>query len=82
MTLKTACETLAKAIRDDSSYAWSWHCNIAMAAQDEGVEHATANRAASRFMKMCFGVDTNEPCATKRGLALIRGIETREVTFV
>lgn len=57
MNTKEAFETLKKAIGDDPSYAWSWHCNIAMAVQDEGVDHATANKAANRFMQLCFGVD-------------------------
>ena len=53
------------------SYAHSWHCNIAMACYDAlyGAEdrpnithnqaHAISNDAASRFMKICFDVDTN-----------------------
>jgi hypothetical protein len=53
------------------SYADSWHCNIAMSCYDaimaENKElsglahedtHKIANDAASRFMKLCFGVDT------------------------
>jgi hypothetical protein len=54
------------------SYAHSWHCNIAMACYDairasesvvdDGLQHEDAHRignnAASRFMKLCFGVDT------------------------
>jgi hypothetical protein len=51
---------LKLAIEADPGYAWSWHCNIAMAAQDEGLDHAAGNRAAARFMSMCFGVDTTK----------------------
>ena len=56
------------------SYAHSWHCNIAMMCVDailtddeqristQKVGHDTAheigNDAASRFMKLCFGVET------------------------
>ena len=55
------------------SLAYSWHDNIAMACYDamEDAElnrshvrpeslnhHAIANDAASRFMKLCFGVET------------------------
>lgn len=54
------------------SYAHSWHCNIAMmcydAMHDEGGQslsetnhdyrHRVANDAASRFMKLCFDVET------------------------
>lgn len=54
------------------SYAHSWHCNIAMMCHDaihaagvvdkgllsESAPHAIGNDAASRFMKLCFGVET------------------------
>ena len=56
------------------SYAHSWHCNIAMMCYDailtddeqristQKVGHETArgigNDAASRFMKLCFDVET------------------------
>jgi len=68
-----AFETVKKAMQDDTpieggSYAHAWHCNIAMCCYDtirEGVEeipheqaHAIANASASRFMKMCFDVET------------------------
>jgi Tfp pilus assembly protein PilF len=58
---KQAMDTLKKALQTDSGYAWSWHCNLAMAAFDEGVDHETANKAANRFMQMAFGVDTQPP---------------------
>lgn len=57
---RSAFRDLKYQMQHDESYAWSWHCNIAMAAFDEGVDHATANRAAARFMQMCFGVDTSK----------------------
>jgi len=52
------------------SYAHAWHCNIAMSCLDamksdtkpglfnHGQAYKTANDAASRFMKLCFDVDT------------------------
>ena len=51
------------------SYAHSWHCNIAMmcadAIHDDPTEaltrddaHRIGNEAATRFMKLCFGVET------------------------
>jgi len=52
------------------SYAHGWHCNIAVACidaihaadiTDENCLyeiHAASNDAASRFMKICFGVET------------------------
>ena len=55
-----AFETLKAAMREDPAYAWSWHCNIAMALIEEGAPFDTGNAAAARFMQMCFGVDTTK----------------------
>lgn len=57
---------------EQGSYAHSWHCNIAMACYDAIKDshndkqihthyeaHEVANDAASRFMKMCFDVETS-----------------------
>ena len=52
--------TVSNAIRNDPGYAWSWHCNIAMAAMDEGVDHMTANKLAARFLMILTGVDTTK----------------------
>lgn len=52
--------TLSKAMKEDRSYAWSWHCNIAVMAQDAGATHEISNEGAARFMKLAFGVDTGE----------------------
>lgn len=60
LTVEHCFKVLSKAVKADASYAWSWHCNIAMASVDEGLDHAAANRAAARFMYMCFGVDTSK----------------------
>jgi len=49
---------LKKAMKEeDGSYAWAWHCNIAMMAYDAGAEHKVANDGAARFMKLAFDVD-------------------------
>lgn len=64
MKTAEAFKVLKDALTEDEGYAWGWHCNIAMAAQDEGVDHATANKAANRFMQSCFGIDTKEPKST------------------
>jgi hypothetical protein len=54
------------------SYAHGWHCNIAMACYDairvgelpidekiqHNYAHAISQDAASRFMKLCFDVET------------------------
>ena len=52
--------TVCNAIRNDPGYAWSWHCNIAMAAVDEGVNHMAANKLAARFLMILTGVDTTK----------------------
>ena len=61
MSAEEGMRHLTEALRDDPSYAWSWHCNIAMSAYDEGVEHKKANEIASRFMQLAFGVSTKLP---------------------
>lgn len=57
---------------EPGSYAHSWHCNIAMMCYDTMADAASktddlfnhndalkiGNDAATRFMKLCFGVDT------------------------
>lgn len=48
---------LSKNLAEDEDYAWGWLCNIAVAAQDEGLEYSASNRAAARFLKIAFGID-------------------------
>ncbi|WDZ97961.1 hypothetical protein Herbaro_09325 [Herbaspirillum sp. WKF16] len=55
-----ALEVLKAAVQSDSSYAWPWHCNVAMAAKDEGLGHQAANEAAARFMRMAFDIDVRQ----------------------
>lgn len=68
---KKAFETIKQAMINDDpgkpgSYAHSWHCNIAMMVHDTLVTHGAnsdyahmiGNEAASRFMKLCFDVNT------------------------
>ena len=47
-----AVQTLIKAMQDDPEYAWSWHCNIAMAFVDAGGDRYTANQGAARFLEL------------------------------
>jgi hypothetical protein len=47
-----AVQTLIQAMQDDSEYAWSWHCNIAMAFVDAGGDRYTANQGAARFLEL------------------------------
>ena len=64
VTAKWAMEVLSQRLKDDPDYAYSWHCNIAMACYDSMNDidhedrHTVSNEAASRFMKMAFDVDT------------------------
>lgn len=65
--IENAMTVLKKAFKDDPSYAHTWHCNLACTSMDaaisEGfyqkVAHRIGNDAASRFMKLCFDVETS-----------------------
>lgn len=72
--IQKAFDVLRKAMIDDcpnehGSLAHSWHCNIAMMCYDaikdqnpelmHDVAHRVGNDAASRFMKLCFDVETS-----------------------
>lgn len=56
--IQVAMAILSKAMKEDPSYAWSWHCNLAMPIYDQGVSHSTANLAAARLMEHIFNADT------------------------
>lgn len=54
---------ILKAEMKDPSYAWSWHCNIAMPFYDglpenEPDRHVRANIGAGRVMRHVFDIDT------------------------
>jgi hypothetical protein len=55
-----ALETLSKAMQNDLDFAWSWHCNIAMTAQDSGAPHKEANERTADFMARAFGVNVRD----------------------
>ena len=57
--IKQSFDTIKQAMDKDFMYAWGWHCNVAVCSQDEGLSHAASNRAAARFMKICFDIDTS-----------------------
>ena len=79
--VENAMNVLKSAMQDTElgSYAHSWHCNIAMmcsdavhasGAVDDGLisssgAHTIGNDAASRFMKLCFGIETTNENTTK-----------------
>lgn len=52
-----AVQTLIDAMQADPDYAWSWHCNIAMAYVDAGGDPYTGNQGAARFMRLFANVD-------------------------
>ena len=72
--VQEAFDVIKQAMKDDnpSGFAHSWHCNIAMMCYDaiseaecnikresDGIDgNKVANDAASRFMKLCFDVET------------------------
>lgn len=70
--IELAMTVLRNAMRNDLDYAHSWHCNIAVAAQDaicngtsEDVRaqanfHQLTNEGASIFMRRCFDVITDQ----------------------
>lgn len=63
-----AMKTMTEAMRNDPELAHGWHCNIAMMCHDAILDHNNlcnpdtahkiGNDAASRFMKLCFDVET------------------------
>lgn len=61
--IKNALDVLSNAMKNDSEYAWTWHCNLAMMAVDAGAGYKEANERASSFMLGLFGINTAEnPC--------------------
>ena len=52
-----AMQTVIAAMQADPDYAWSWHCNVAMAYVDAGGDRYTGNQGAARFMKLLANVD-------------------------
>ena len=57
--IKLALWIISRAMKKDPEFAWSWHCNIAMVAQDAGAPHKESNIRAADFMMGIFGVDTH-----------------------
>jgi hypothetical protein len=60
ITTAQAMEHLREAMQQDTGYAWSWHCNIAVPMQDSGISHRDSNIAAVRLMKHMFDIDTSK----------------------
>ena len=59
-----AMEMMKKELENHPSYAHVWHCNLSMCCYDANLhgngktQIEIANDAASRFMKLAFGVET------------------------
>ena len=60
MAVKESFENLRETMQNDHEYAWSWHANLAVCMQDEGVSWEQSNIAASRIMQHFFGVNTGK----------------------
>ncbi len=60
MTCEEALKTISDAMSADLSYAWGWHCNVAMVAVDAGADHKEANERAASFMRNTFDVDVTQ----------------------
>lgn len=60
MTTREAYEAMKAAMATDPSYAWSWHCNIAMPLIDNGIDEKLAQKCAAQLMQHFWGVDTAE----------------------
>ncbi len=71
--IKNSMKILSNEMKDTGlgSYAHSWRCNIAMSCYDSimGFDdqidwaHTISNEAASRFMSLCFDVETSNDSA-------------------
>lgn len=59
--VERAMNTLTDAVNADEGYLYGWHDNLACAAVDEGVDRATANRIAERFLYNLFEVHSKSP---------------------
>ena len=59
-TVTESFKIIQQAMQEDTSYAWSWHCNIAVPMMDEGVKHKRANRSAANIMRNIFNVDVTK----------------------
>ena len=58
--IKESFDVLKSAMKVDHEYAWSWHANLAVCMQDEGVDWKTSNECAARIMMHVFNVNIHE----------------------
>jgi hypothetical protein len=60
LSSRIAFWVLKRNMQRDPSWAWSWHCNVAMPFVDLGGDHKKANWSAALFMSRAFEIDTSE----------------------
>lgn len=61
MSVAKALDVLKTAMAEDPSYAWGWHCNLAVPIMDgAGISREKANRAAAYIMQHIFEIDTSK----------------------
>jgi hypothetical protein len=60
LSLPAAMAVVTQALRDDPDYAWSWHCNLTMMAQDAGAARSVADEGSARFLQLLAGVDIRQ----------------------
>lgn len=60
LTTGQGMDIVKEALHKDPDYAWTWQCNLACSAMDEGLSRAAANRAASRFLLTAFQLDITQ----------------------
>jgi hypothetical protein len=61
MSIKKELGVIKKAMEEDSDFAWSWHCNLAMPIKDlTNLPHRKCNQIAAFLMKHLFEIDTSE----------------------
>lgn len=59
-SISDAWHRLSERMQEDHGFAWAVQCNLACPFIDEGGSHESANRAASRIMRMLFHFDVEQ----------------------
>lgn len=72
-SLPDAWACIARACRQDHSFAWGVHCNIAMPIKDSGVDHLQANLAAAAVMLYMHDMDMNTVFEYRELIQRMRG---------
>jgi hypothetical protein len=77
-----AMKIVIKAMQADPDYAWSWHCNVAMAFVDAGGDSYTANQGAARFMRLLANVEPAHKLPSHPPRREWRGLTEEEIDAV